>query len=204
MSDAPFLRRIRLGEDSILELKSVRVSGSRVRAPDRNDLADELAALANSRGGTVVLGVDDKTRRIQDIAPDALDVLEGWIREICNDSVAPALDADILKVELENEGGHLVPVLRFDVARSLWEGVSIMSGSRPRGNFAAASPVSSTGPRAIALRSCAPRRSRWTATARCWSPARSTTPTWRLRTSWSMDTSNRTRRPWTDCWPHSV
>ena len=120
MSHAPFLRRIRLGEDSILELKSVRVSGSRVRAPDRNDLADELAALANSRGGTVVLGVDDKTRRMQDISPAALDVLEGWVREICNDSVAPALDADILKVELENEDGRLVPVLRVDVARSLF------------------------------------------------------------------------------------
>ena len=120
MSDVDFLRRIRLGEDSSLELKSVRVSGSGVRAPDRNDVADELAALANSRGGTMVLGVHDKTRRIQDIALDALDVLEGWVREICNDSVAPALDADILKVELENEDGRLVPVLRVDVARSLF------------------------------------------------------------------------------------
>ena len=120
MSDADFVRRIRLGEDSSLELKSVRVFGSRVRAPDRSDLADELAALANSRGGTVVLGVDDKTRRTQDISPDALDVLERWVREICNDSVTPALDADILKVELENEDDRLVPVLRVDVARSLF------------------------------------------------------------------------------------
>ena len=120
MSDVDFLRRIRLGEDSSLELKSVRVSGSGVRAPDRNDVADELAALANSRGGTMVLGVHDKTRRIQDIALDALDVLEGWVREICNDSVVSALDADILKVELEHEDGRLVPVLRVDVARSLF------------------------------------------------------------------------------------
>ncbi len=120
MSVAGFLRRIRLGEDSILELKSVRMSGSRVRAPDRSDVADELAALANSRGGTMILGVQDRTRRIQDISPDALDVLEGWVREICNDSVTPALDADILKVELENEDGRLLPVLRVDVARSLF------------------------------------------------------------------------------------
>ena len=98
----------------------MRVSGSSVRAPDRNDVADELAALANSRGGTMVLGVHDRTRRIQDIALDELDVLEGWVREICNDSVAPALDADILKVELEHEDGRLVPVLRVDVARSLF------------------------------------------------------------------------------------
>lgn len=120
MSHAPFLRRIRLGEDSSLELKSVRVSGSSVRAPARSDVADELAALANSRGGTMILGVHDKTRRIQDLRPDELDALEGWVREICNDSVAPALDADILKVELENEDGRLLPVLRVDVARSLF------------------------------------------------------------------------------------
>ena len=120
MSHAEFLRRIRLGEDSSLELKSVRVSGSSVRAPARSDVADELAALANSRGGTMILGVHDKTRRIQDLRPDELDALEGWVREICNDSVAPALDADILKVELENEDGRLVPVLRVDVARSLF------------------------------------------------------------------------------------
>ncbi len=120
MSHAEFLRRIRLGEDSSLELKSVRVSGSSVRAPARSDVADELAALANSRGGTMILGVHDKTRRIQNLRPDELDALEGWVREICNDSVAPALDADILKVELENEDGRLVPVLRVDVARSLF------------------------------------------------------------------------------------
>ena len=120
MSDADLRRRIRLGEDSILELKSVRVSGSSVRAPARSDVAEELAALANSRGGTMLLGVHDKTRRIQDISPAALDVLESWVREICNDSVTPALDADILKVELENDEGRLVPVLRVDVARSLF------------------------------------------------------------------------------------
>ena len=56
------VRRIRLGEDSALELKSVVMAGGRVRGPNRNDLADELAAFANTRGGTVVLGVDDKTR----------------------------------------------------------------------------------------------------------------------------------------------
>jgi len=120
MSDVDLRRRIRLGEDSSLELKSVRVSGSSVRAPTRGDVADELTALANSRGGTMILGVHDKTRRIQGISPDELDVLEGWVREICNDSVTPALDADILKVELENEDGRLVPVLRVDVARSLF------------------------------------------------------------------------------------
>ena len=54
------LDRIRLGEDSALELKEVRFACERVVAPSRDALADELAAFANSRrGGVSVLGVDD-------------------------------------------------------------------------------------------------------------------------------------------------
>ena len=113
-------RRIRLGEDSTLELKRVVLAGSRVTSPGRNDFAGELAAFANARGGTVVLGVDDKTREIQGIPLDSLDVVEGWAREICNDSVQPALDADIHKVELEGMDGQPVPVVRMDIPRSLF------------------------------------------------------------------------------------
>lgn len=58
------LDRIRLGEDSLLELKEVRFAGERVAAPHRDALADELAALANGRGGVCVLGVDDAKREI--------------------------------------------------------------------------------------------------------------------------------------------
>ena len=120
MTDEALLRRIRLGEDSTLEFKSVLVSGGSVKGPKRSDFADELAALANSRGGTVVLGVDDKTRRIQGIPLDGMDTLERWVRDICNDSVEPVLYADILKMELESTEGRLVPVLRIDVPRSLF------------------------------------------------------------------------------------
>ena len=120
MTDQDLFRRIRLGEDSTLELKSVLVSGGSVKGPKRDDFADELAAVANSRGGTVILGVDDKTRQAQGIPLDDLDAVETWTRQICNDSIQPALDADILKRELESRDGRLVPVLRIDVARSLF------------------------------------------------------------------------------------
>ena len=113
-------RRVRLGEDSTLEFKHIDVKGTRVQAPRRHDLADELAAMANGRGGTLVLGVDDKTRRVEGIALDSLDVVELWTREICNDHIKPALDADIIKLELSNADGALVPVLRIDVPRSLF------------------------------------------------------------------------------------
>ena len=120
MTDEDLLRRIRLGEDSTLEFKRVLVSGGSVKQPKRDAFADELAAFANSRGGTVVLGVDDETRRIRGIPLGDVDAVEGWVREICNDSVKPALDADILKRELEGSEGRLVPVVRIDVARSLF------------------------------------------------------------------------------------
>ena len=120
MIDANLMRRIQLGEDSALELKSVLLSGDSVKSPKRDDFADELAALANGRGGTLVLGVDDKTRRVEGIPLDGLDAVESWVREICNDSIKPALDADILREELEQEDGNSVAVLRVDVGRSLF------------------------------------------------------------------------------------
>ena len=79
-----------------MELKAVRLRGDRVAGPSRDALADELAAFANARGGTVVLGVDAKSGDVRGIPLDRLDLVETWVREICNDSVTPPLDADIL------------------------------------------------------------------------------------------------------------
>ena len=113
------IRRIRLGEDSALELKAIVLRGDRVAGPSRDALADELAAFANAKGGTVVLGVDDKGK-VQGIPLERLDIVETWVREICNDSVMPPLDADIHKLDLEDSDGEPVPVIRIDVPRSLF------------------------------------------------------------------------------------
>lgn len=56
---ADLLEKIRLGEDSFLELNEVRFSGQKVTALHRDSLADELAAFANSRDCVCLLGVDD-------------------------------------------------------------------------------------------------------------------------------------------------
>ena len=113
-------RRIRLGEDSTLELKRVLLSGSRVAGPERGSFADELASMANGPGGTMMLGVDDATRDVLGIPLDRLDVVETWVREICNDSLSPPLDATIRKLELPDATGSPVVVIRIDVPRSLF------------------------------------------------------------------------------------
>ncbi|MDE2791889.1 MAG: putative DNA binding domain-containing protein [Paracoccaceae bacterium] len=120
MNEKYSVSRIQLGEDSNWEFKRVVVSGQRVNEPKKPKFADELAAMANGRGGTVLLGVDDESREIFGIPLNDLDTVEGWIREICNDLVRPALDADIRKVQIGASGVQLVPVIRIDVPRSLF------------------------------------------------------------------------------------
>ena len=120
MIDTSLSHRIRLGEDSTLELKRVEMAGKRITSPRRQDFADELAAFANSRGGTLVLGVDDKTREILGIPLECLDAVEQWVSEICNDAIKPALDAGIHKLELNLADGRTLPVIRVDIPRSLF------------------------------------------------------------------------------------
>lgn len=61
-------------------------------------MADELAAFANDRGGTLVLGVDDKSKELIGIPTEYLDAVEQWVHEICNDAIKPALNANIRKI----------------------------------------------------------------------------------------------------------
>ena len=109
-----------LGRGFGLGAERVRVAGGRVREPSRQRVADELAALANARGGTLVLGVDDKTRAAEGIPLEHLDVVETWIRNICNDSVKPPLNAEILKQEAPDAEGRMVPVVCVEVPQSLF------------------------------------------------------------------------------------
>ena len=113
-------RRIRRAEDPTLELKRVLLAGSHIMAPEYNEFADELAGMANGWGGTAVLGVENRSREVLGIPLDRLDAVEAWVREICNDSVKPALDALIRKMELPGADGRLVAVLCVEIVRSLF------------------------------------------------------------------------------------
>jgi ATP-dependent DNA helicase RecG len=121
MFDNPvdLMEKIRLGEDTFLELKEVRFAGNRVSAPHRDSLADEMAAFANSHGGVCVLGVDDN-REVLGVALDRLDVLEDFVRELCITSVTPPLAPVIERLRLPSSAGEMLPVLKVDVPRSLF------------------------------------------------------------------------------------
>ena len=122
MFDTPedLLKRIRLGEDSALELKAVRFGNTQVSGPRRGDLADEIAAMANTRGGVLVFGVDDGTRDIEGIPLDRLDTVERYVYEICNESIQPPVLFQSFRITLPDESGELQPVLKIDIPRSLF------------------------------------------------------------------------------------
>lgn len=117
---ADLLDKIRLGEDSFLELKEVRLSGSKVTAPHRDSLADELAAFANSKGGVCVLGVDDTTHDIIGIAPERLDVVVDYVRQLCLDTIHPPIAPVIERLRLPNTLGEWLPVVKVEIPRSLF------------------------------------------------------------------------------------
>jgi len=122
MNDQELIRRIRLGEDGSLEFKEVRFRGEKIAGPGREGLADEMAAFANSAGGLLVLGVTDQ-REVTGIPLERLDAVEALVREVCNDSIRPPLDAGIHRRELPasgNEPAELRPVLLVEVPRSLF------------------------------------------------------------------------------------
>ena len=122
MLDSPeeLLRKIRLGEDTSLELKAVGFRGDRVSDPRRDDLADEIACMANTHDGVLVLGVDDKTREILGIPVERLEAVERFVFEICNESIKPPVRFHTFRIELPDATGDLQPLLKVDIPRSLY------------------------------------------------------------------------------------
>ena len=113
-------RMLRLGEDSVREFKAMRIPGRRVTEPDAKEIADDIASAANAAGAAFFFGINDKTHEVEGIPEDKLDVAETWIRDICNDSVKPAVQATIRKVAVRDSAGAEKCVVRVDVPKSLF------------------------------------------------------------------------------------
>lgn len=114
------LNQIRLGEDSTLELKNLEYRGNQISAPHQENMADELAAMANTTHGVFVLGVDDKSRSIVGIPLEKLGAVDAWIGSICNDQIKPPLFCRIRKISTMAEDGGERIIVRIDVPKSLF------------------------------------------------------------------------------------
>lgn len=120
-SSKELLDGIRLGETTFLELKEVRFAGSRVSGPSRDHLADEIAAFANSRGGVLVLGVEDKSRDIIGIPRDRLDSVVNLVKEICIDTIDPPIEQFVVdRLSLPSSARHMADVVKLEIPRSLF------------------------------------------------------------------------------------
>lgn len=111
---------IRLGGDSRIGFLQTSFNGCGLDTPEKNMLAREIAAMANAKGGWLILGVEDKARQILGIPLDRLDSLERFIGEICMDTLKPPLPVDMFRRELPNEAGDLVPLLLVRIEESLY------------------------------------------------------------------------------------
>jgi predicted HTH transcriptional regulator len=131
------MESVRLGEDTGAEFKEVFFSGSRVTDPSRDRLAKELSAMANAKGGWLILGINDKSRRVVGIPADKLDAVEELVRNVCHDSIKPELPVDIYRRELADEDGTIQPVVLVGVEQGLYvhqapEGYFRRTGSSAR------------------------------------------------------------------------
>lgn len=114
------LTKIRLGEDSTFEVKSLQFSGVKIIGPARDDFADELVSFANTAEGVMLLGVDNKTKEVVGIPLERLEAAEAFVRDVCNDNIKPPLLARIVRMELPDSTGHLKAVIRIDIPKSLF------------------------------------------------------------------------------------
>ena len=103
--------RIELGEDSGFELKEAHFDERRVTAPRPERVANELAAFANARGGTLVFSVaDDGT--VRDLSRRRMDLLEEFVSNVCEERIAPPLP--ILTARMRLPKGPAVLVVEVE------------------------------------------------------------------------------------------
>ena len=120
-STKELLDRIRLGESTYLGLEEVRFAGDGVSGPKTDTLADELAAIANSRGGVFVFGVEDRTREVVGIPAERLDTVVDFIIEVCATSIDPPLkDVTVDHLRLPTGAGEDVAVVKAEIPGSLF------------------------------------------------------------------------------------
>ena len=105
-SQTEFMEDIILNEDSTMEFRR--------ELPHRDSMADQIAAFANSDGGTILIGIDEN-REIVGIDLPKLDRIEKTVVEICDDSIEPTVHIFTEKFRLDGKN-----LLRIKIPRSFF------------------------------------------------------------------------------------
>ncbi|MDE0145221.1 MAG: putative DNA binding domain-containing protein [Nitrospira sp.] len=108
-SDEDIAHQLRLGEDSHWEFKQIEFAGNQPKSPSRHDLADEIAAFANSDGGVLLCGVTERGD-VQDLSREQMDELEHLLVDVCTDSIKPPIRPIILRRIINERAFLLVEV----------------------------------------------------------------------------------------------
>jgi len=111
-------KKLPLGEDSTIEFKGGEIAAKR-RKEQWHKLADEIAAFANSDGGTLVFGINDDAE-VVGLSNDQLGAIEKMVIELCNDVVNPPVRIYTEKNHFPDLAGEDRPVLLVKVSASLW------------------------------------------------------------------------------------
>jgi len=116
------LYQIRLGEDSAYEFKEVIFdeAKNKIKAPHKDSISDEIAAFANTNGGILVLGVQDKSKEVVGIPVDQLDQVELWLSNLINEKINPPPLMQTRLVEIPDREGNQKPIICARIPKSLF------------------------------------------------------------------------------------
>ncbi len=110
---------LRLGEDSSIEFKAIVFEGKKIKSPNRDSIAHEIAAFANGQGGSLLLGVEDKTREVIGFEDDKVSLTEEWVVNLSQQAISPPAKIHTRLLQLPNTHGALKTVIYIEVPRSI-------------------------------------------------------------------------------------
>ena len=127
MDTQALISSIRAGEDTELELKEVVFRGDRIALGSEagraaSKLAEVFVSMANTRGGTIVMGVRDADRVVVGVDPQKRELLEQFVVNVATTNCTPVIVPGLDWLYLPGEGDEPklclvidIPVSRFDV-----------------------------------------------------------------------------------------
>ena len=114
MNDETLERLLRQGEDSMTEFKGVVTKNFQA---DADDLAKAIASMANTRGGLLLLGVEDDGTVSGVGSMEQSDALMRQVTQVCRDRIEPPLICSVAKREVRGTPILIVEVPAFSPSR---------------------------------------------------------------------------------------